>query len=540
MISGDPLHDERALVALALALGAEALGPLSAGEQRLVAAATSAPRQLIGAARRGIDDGEDPLGDAFTRLRSPATRRSAGATYTPPALVAAMADWVAARAPVRIIDPGAGSARFAVAAGRRLPGAALVAVERDPLAALLARAHLVAAGLAARARVVPRDFRLLRLAPVTGPTAFLGNPPYVRHHQLRPREKAWLAAAAARLGLRASGLAGLHVHFLLAIARLARPGDLGALVTAGEWLDVNYGAVVRQLFLGALGGESLHVLAPEARAFEDAATTAAVMCFAAGATPALRQLRAVASPLELAPLAGGRAVPAEVLQAAPRWSPLFRAPRSAPAGWVQLGELCRVHRGQVTGANAVWIAGPHAPLPPSLLFAAVTRAKELFAAGAALSDTAGLRRVIDLPPNLDLLAPEDRALVERFLRDALARGADRGFIARTRRAWWSVGLRPPAPILATYMARRPPAFVRNLAGARHLNIAHGLYPRVPLSSRALDALARHLTESTSVADGRTYAGGLTKFEPKEMERLWVPPLEALEMCSAALRSAPGS
>jgi hypothetical protein len=72
------------------------------------------------------------------------------------------------------------------------------------------------------------------------------------------------------------------------------------------------------------------------------------------------------------------------------------------------------------------------------------------------------------------------------------------------------------------MARRPPAFVRNLASARHINIAHGLYPREPLSPHLLDALARYLSRSTSLRDGRTYAGGLTKFEPREMERLAVP------------------
>jgi hypothetical protein len=72
------------------------------------------------------------------------------------------------------------------------------------------------------------------------------------------------------------------------------------------------------------------------------------------------------------------------------------------------------------------------------------------------------------------------------------------------------------------MARRPPAFVRNLAGARHINIAHGLYPRAPMTDAALDALARYLGRATSVNDGRTYAGGLTKFEPREMERLLVP------------------
>jgi hypothetical protein len=77
------------------------------------------------------------------------------------------------------------------------------------------------------------------------------------------------------------------------------------------------------------------------------------------------------------------------------------------------------------------------------------------------------------------------------------------------------------------MARRPPAFVRNLAGARHINIAHGIYPRDPLPPAVLDALARHLAATTSLHQGRTYAGGLTKFEPREMERLLVPGPEIL-------------
>src|SRR5262249_1602850 len=105
--------------------------------------------------------------------------------------------------------------------------------------------------------------------------------------------------------------------------------------------------------------------------------------------------------------------------------------------------------------------------------------------------------------------------------------ADQSYIARHRRAWWSVGLKAPAPILCTYMARRPPAFVRNLCGARHINIAHGLYPREPLADGALDALAGFLPENVAQTAGRTYAGGLTKFEPKELERIAVPRLEEL-------------
>jgi len=201
---------------------------------------------------------------------------------------------------------------------------------------------------------------------------------------------------------------------------------------------------------------------------------------------------------------------------------------------VELGELCRVHRGQVTGSNRVWIAGDHSPdLPESVLFPAVTHARELFAANGVLNELGRLRRVIDLPVDLDTLDADVRSVVERFLKWARSLGADKGYIARHRRAWWSVGLREPPPILATYMARRPPAFVRNSARARYINIAHGLYPREPLSIIALEQLTAHLAAASVAARGRTYAGGLMKVEPREMERIVVPAPELLSAGASA-------
>jgi hypothetical protein len=115
---------------------------------------------------------------------------------------------------------------------------------------------------------------------------------------------------------------------------------------------------------------------------------------------------------------------------------------------------------------------------------------------------------------------------------ARARGGDRSYIARHRKPWWSVGLKLPAPILCTYMARRPPAFVRNRSAARHINIAHGLYPREAMTDLMLDALAAYLRANVAQAEGRTYAGGLTKFEPKELERIHLPPRHELLAISA--------
>ena len=80
-------------------------------------------------------------------------------------------------------------------------------------------------------------------------------------------------------------------------------------------------------------------------------------------------------------------------------------------------------------------------------------------------------------------------------------------------------------MLCTYMARQAPVFVRNQVQARHINIAHGLYPREPLSDAILSAVLAYLRRNTSTAGGRTYAGGLVKFEPRELERVLLPRVE---------------
>ena len=477
-----------------------------------------------------ILNGHDPLGDALCALRSAADRRRRGIVYTPRAIVDAMVDWAATQpAPARIVDAGAGSGRFLLAAAGKFPDAHLVAAECDPLAVLALRANANVAGFAHRLHIHAGDYRDLTLPAVDGPTLFLGNPPYVRHHDIPSAWKDWLTATAARWGIAASQLAGLHVHFLFQTCRLASAGDYGTLITAAEWLDVNYGAAMRSAFVDVLGGTAVDVVAPTAMPFPNATTTGAIIRFRVGQRSPTVRFRAVASVAALGRRSGGRAVPRRAVREAKRWSSFLRPPAAtAPCGHIELGELCRVHRGQVTGRNAVWIAGGYrGPLPAANLVPTVTRAKELLAAGERLFHSDVLRRVIDLPVDLDELDDDARRQVAAFLRWAKSMAADASYIARHRRAWWAVGLREPAPILCTYMARRPPAFVTNACAARHLNIAHGLYPREPLPTETLGALAEWLRGNVQTTSGRTYAGGLTKFEPKEVERIRVPPPEAL-------------
>lgn len=526
---------ESNLAGLAAALGAADIAGLSPSEKRLLAFAERASPREVREVRASIRDGRDALGEAFCELRSAEERRSRGATYTPAPIIRAMLAWSSDHGkPATVIDPGTGSGRFLLAASRVFPKARLIGVETDPLAALLARANLAEAGLADRAQVIVSDYRSADFGALAdGPALYVGNPPYVRHHHIAQTWKEWLTREGERLDLDASTLAGLHVHFFVSTAKRLRPGDYGCFVTSAEWLDVNYGRMVRQLFLSRLGGTRLVVIEPKVEPFPDAATTGAITCFQAEAKPRSVFVQRVEAVGELKRLNGRRRILRERLETEQRWSHLTRRSEPAQDGFVELGELCRVHRGQVTGANGVWIADTtRFRLPESVLFRTVTRARELFSAGLELSDSTGLRQVVDFPVDLDSfrdsLVLEERKGVDAFLKYAKAAGTPDGYIARTRRAWWSVGLREPAPILATYMARRPPAFVQNKGAARHLNIAHGLYPREKFSQRVLRRLVEFLSSAVKLTAGRTYAGGLTKFEPREMERILVPEPRLLE------------
>ena len=530
----DQSWTERELFAAACQLGAAEVPGWSPDEQALATTLKPLNRGLIGQLRERIESGQDPLGELFIELRGAERRRERGATYTPSAIVQAMVAWAIEQPPpARVVDPGVGSARFLVQAAKAFPRAQLVGIEIDALGAAIGRANLAVRGEAWRSRILLRDYRDAVLKSHDR-TLFLGNPPYVRHHLIHPKWKAWLTATAATLGLAASQLAGLHVHFFLATVLAGRAGDHGALITASEWLDVNYGRLVRDLFLGQLGGQGIIVIEPTAVPFPDTASTAAITLFrVASRRPSVR-LRRIRRLREMKDLSGGRLVRRERLEAEGRWSRLTYTARECPSGHVELGELCRVHRGQVTGTNRVWISGEHTRgLPQGVLFPSVTRARELISAGPVLEDDEQLRCVVDLPEDLDQFSGNERRAIDLFLRIAKRHGAHDGYIARHRRAWWSVGLRSPAPILSTYMARRPPVFTRNLAAARHLNIAHGLYPREILSELQLRALVEYLSTHISVMDGRTYAGGLTKFEPGEMERLFVPRPENLRSSAAA-------
>ena len=459
----------------------------------------------------------DPIGTSFINSNSAQTRRKTGSTYTPPELVEQMVALAAkSMKPDIIVDCGCGSGRFSIACARRFPQARIIAVDSSREACEMTRTTALRHGMSERIEVHETDFMDFKLPTKRGKTLWIGNPPYVRHHDIPESSKTKFKRLTERLGVKGSLLSGLHTYFLAQIAANWQAGDFGVLVTSAEWLDVNYGEFMRRILTEQLGLTSLEMFDKEERVFEDAMTTATVFSFG--------------RPTENVPFSmhGGekRTVSVRRLSNNGKWSNFLIQPDLRRRdGLVTLGSIASVHRGVVTGNNRFWVRSPEqigADIPEELTVPIVSHAKEIMGDCIAQTNTDELNRLIVLPENLSSLHGHTRRVVGELIDQAIDLGVDKGYVASRRKAWWSI--KPPkAPaIMMTYMARRAPVFVRNKAELPMLNVVHGIYPKRKMSDKELSRLVDYLNGNVQTSDGRTYCGGLTKFEPKEAEAIMVP------------------
>lgn len=463
-------------------------------------------------------DGGDPLGDFFVESVSAGDRRVHGATFTPPWLIDLQLDQIAAKCtPLRVIDAGAGTGRYAVRAAQRWPQAEIIAIESDPV--LADAIHINARAIGLRVQVVCADYLSISLPQIDGVTAFVGNPPYVRHHDISVDKKEWYSAQMAKLGLPHSQLAGLHIYFYLKSYLLSRPGDVGSFVTAAEWTETNYGKSMRALFC-QMGGDILVRVDPRERIFADTLTTSVIGSWSHGEDGGVSVCDLIGRLIEHRFEASR-----EQLLTLTKWPGHGHAlPPAVQAGISILGDFFKVSRGQVTGCNELWIATRETEklIPERYLFPCVTDAMEIIEADGVLNDLWKLRRVIDLPLDLSDLSFSEREKVDSFLEIARFAGAADSYIAQHRKPWWHVGLKPPPAIVMSYMGRRPPRFARNACGARLINIAHGLTPHRPITVMMQNEIVAWLNQNVAVTTGRTYGGGMIKFEPGDAMNIPLP------------------
>jgi hypothetical protein len=499
-----------------------------------------------------IDDLERRRCAAQARLDgrlSAAERNRHGRYATPPALaldmLSATRQVVAPRTPLRFLDPAVGTGVFFYAAvrtfGRRRVGRA-AGFEIDPDTAAEAESLWADHGLEVRTG----DFCRAR-PPEVGrnrATLVVCNPPYVRHHHLPPPHKSLLRRRVNALGFEISGLAGLYAYFMLLVDPWLARGGVGVWIVPAELLDVGYGRDDKSYLSRRVTLLKVHRFDPTASRFPEALVTSAVLLYRKTKAPRGHEVALTSGGTVTAPQRV-RSVAQADLDPAAKWSPLWmpgRSRRPRGADRVTVGDLFSVRRGLATGANGYFILDrvearrrklptrylrPVLPGPRDVADDVIDRAADGF--------PAGLRPLVVLDCDLPIGAVRRRHPgLARYLDRGRREGIHQRYLPRHRRPWYGQERRPPAPILCTYMGRRNGGrfirFIRNHSDATATNVYHLLYPGPTLQplldtdGGLLDRVFAGLREAEDSLEsaGRTYGGGLTKVEPRELETVVLP------------------
>lgn len=90
------------------------------------------------------------------------------------------------------------------------------------------------------------------------------NPPYVRHHYLTSQQKLRLSAMIRKeTGFSLSGLAGLYCYFILAAHKWLAPNAVCGWLIPSEFMDVNYGSVLKEYLLNKVHLLRVHRYNPQ-------------------------------------------------------------------------------------------------------------------------------------------------------------------------------------------------------------------------------------------------------------------------------------
>lgn len=488
-------------------------------------------------------------------VASPNIKQS-GAYYTADAVANFLVRWAVRSAKDRVLDPSFGGGVFLRAAARYIetigghPSVVHgIEIDNEPFREVRRRF----CPPLEKAALVNADFFEIE-SPKNGAAydAIVGNPPFVRYQSFTGRARDRALARSLDRGVKLPKLASSWAPFVVHSVAMLRPEGRLAFVLPMEAFHAAYGRPVLNHLRNHFG--TLYILTFRHRLFPDLSQDC-VLLLADGyglhpkrrAKLCWRDLPGPGALADLDPdaviIPRSRRLDANAFDHGRRLTEHFvpKASRNLyrelvmHPGVRRLGDVARVGIGYVSGNNDFFhlstVEAERRGIPKDFLRPAVRKGRNLAGLRFTSDDwnSAEATYLLEVPrPLLNGSVPKT---LRKYLDEGEVSGVHRAYKCRVRTPWYSVPHVQQADAFLTYMSGKIPRFVTNEAEVVAPNNLHVVRLRndAPCTVGAIAAAwPSALTRLSVELEGHAMGGGMLKLEPREAERVALPPLPGNE------------
>ena len=366
------------------------------------------------------------------------------------------------------------------------------------------------------------------------------NPPYIRHQHLATKEKTRLQARAELTsGQKISGLAGMHAYFMLLSHSWLEDEGLGIWLVPSEILEVNYGESIRKYLLENVQLLRVHFFEQVDTKFDDALVSSCVIVYRKNKPGLLAEAEFTLGDSFANPSSRLR-ISNNELKRKSKWSKHLFLPVDNTKSSKKFGDIFSIKRGIATGDNSFFVLEKKDALAlkiPRRYLKNILPSSRFLKEDTVKLDSDGFLNTekklvlldIDLP--IGVIRSQYPSLY-RYLKMGMDQGVHKTYIASRRSPWYSQEKRRSPSYFVRYMNRESKGadsfhsiFIKNQADAIATNSYLMLYEKplslfdLSLSEKKIWSFLKKGLAKTMYSFGRTYGGGLVKFEPNELKQI---------------------
>ncbi len=387
-----------------------------------------------------------------------------------------------------------------------------------------------------------------KIEPTNKYNFIITNPPYVRHHYIsKELKKKLMNQVKEEIGLEISGLSGLYCYFLLLTHKWLAPGAICGWLLPSEFMDVNYGSVIKEYLLNKVHLLRIHRYDPEILQFDEALVSSCVVWFKNEIINDDYVVKFSYSGTHEEPKCSKLIRKSELLSEC-KWTRFPEKSVRYNENTVTLGDFFTIKRGLATGDNNFFILSKEqiADLGLELsFFKPILPSPRYLKTDFVETDSQGYPKLDPQFFLLDCELTEDEIQIKYpDLWTYLESGENttgKKYLCKNRKKWYWQEQRQPTKFLCSYMGRgnhesAPIRFILNLSEAVATNSYLMLYPKDTLQEIILYnpnvifqvwEILKDITANDIEEEGRVYGGGLKKIEPKELSKVHCDKLAVL-------------